>query len=700
MRSGSLLLGCAALLAFAPAAYAADEKGGARALERRVPSAAAFVPGELVVKFRAGTSSAARADALGRARVARSLDAPGLTLVRLPRGAAVRASALALAGDPDVAFAEPNYVYRLATTPDDPFFSDGTLWGLHQDSGADIDAPAAWDTTTGSADVVVAVVDTGVAYDHPDLADNMWANGGETAGDAVDNDGNGFVDDVLGWDFVEEDAAPLDTNGHGTHVAGTIGAVGNNGTGVTGVNWDVSLMALRAGNGRGVLTGADIYAAFQYACAEGADVVNGSFGGSGKSQALANLIASAQCRNTLFVFAAGNDGRNLTTNAASANAYPCEYHRPAPYGYGVRNIVCVGATNPNDALASFSNRGPAAVHLGAPGVAIASAWPGYEAVGTVDDLETDGTWGDPINVQRGTSVPPTWGRSNVEASSPMWSLADSPGLGGRYVNDALTTIRNADPIDLTGRFGCLVDYDLMLETESGFDWFGLLAGTDADADDVELDAFSGTTEDEFVRLSTNLTAFDGEPEVYLRFFLESDNVIRMDGAHVDDVLVRCVTPSVEGYEESAGTSMAAPHVAGVAALLLAAKPGLSVARLKNALLRGVDRKSALTSHFSSGGRLNADRSLTVVHDETSPNTTITARPNNRTTSRRATFRFRSSESGSTFQCRHMNGAWRSCSSPKTYRRLAPGRHTFRVRAVDRNLNVDPTPAVDTWRVRR
>ena len=198
---------------------------------------------------------------------------------------------------------------------------------------------------------------------------------------------------------------PSTTTGHGTHVAGTIGAVGDNARGVAGVNWDVSLMAVRAGGVTG-LTSSDIFEAIQYACDEGAQVVNGSFGGSGKSQALANLIKSVACRDTLFVFAAGNDGVDLTMNTPARNSYPCEYHRPAPHGYSVTNIICVAATTHTDALASYSNRGKAAVHVAAPGgngtTDILSTWPAYDVVWD-DDMEGtlpqfDARWGDRVNI--------------------------------------------------------------------------------------------------------------------------------------------------------------------------------------------------------------------------------------------------------------------------------------------------------------
>src|SRR5918999_2500883 len=278
-----------------------------------------FVPGELVVRFKPGVRESTRASVLRdeRAALGKRLRLPGAVLVRLPAGQSVAAAAEELERHPEVRYAEPNWIHRLDTTPTDTRF--GELWALHQSSDADIDAAEAWDVATGSPNAIVAVVDSGVAYNHPDLAPNMWAN--DDAADGVDSDGNGKVDDSVGWDFVDDDNTPLDEHGHGTHVAGTIGAQGNNSLGVTGVNWDVSIMALRACcDADGFFPTTAIVNAFNYACANGADVVNGSFGGSGVSQTIYDAIAA--CPNTLFVFAAGNSRLDLGVSGS----YPCEYH--------------------------------------------------------------------------------------------------------------------------------------------------------------------------------------------------------------------------------------------------------------------------------------------------------------------------------------------------------------------------------------
>jgi len=282
-----------------------------------------------------------------------------------------------------VLYAEPNFVYSLvgaenveSTTPNDPGFTGSSLWGLHntgQSGGtvdADIDAPEAWDLATGSRDVVVAVIDTGVDHYHPDLAANMWTNPGEVNGDGVDNDGNGYVDDIHGWDFYNNDNNPMDGHNHGTHVAGTIGATGDNSQGVVGVNWEVSIMALKFLNDEGEGTTADAISAIDYAAKMrrdyGVNVVatNNSWGGGGYSTALRDAIEAAGREGILFIAAAGNDSVNTDVVAHYPSNYDSEY------------IISVAATTRNDGLASFSNYGSATVDLAAPGRSIYSSMAG------------------------------------------------------------------------------------------------------------------------------------------------------------------------------------------------------------------------------------------------------------------------------------------------------------------------------------
>ncbi|HDZ44671.1 MAG TPA: LEPR-XLL domain-containing protein [Phycisphaerae bacterium] len=278
-----------------------------------------------------------------------------------------------------VMYIEPNFVHTMgdvieSTMPNDGGFS--SLWGLNntgQTGGladADIDAPEAWDLTTGSADVVIAIVDTGIDYTHPDLAANMWVNPGEIAGDGIDNDGNGYIDDIYGYDFINGDSDPYDDHSHGTHVAGTIGAVGNDAAGVAGVNWTTKLMAMKFLSAGGYGSTAGAIQAINYVTMMRRDfginviATNNSWGGGGYSSALADAISSADQAGVLFIAAAGNSGSNNDVGS----------HYPSNYAYD--NVIAVAATDHNDNLAYFSSYGATTVDLGAPGVSIYSTVPG------------------------------------------------------------------------------------------------------------------------------------------------------------------------------------------------------------------------------------------------------------------------------------------------------------------------------------
>ncbi|MFM7245302.1 MAG: S8 family serine peptidase [Planctomycetaceae bacterium] len=297
----------------------------------------------------------------------------GLELVVAP-GVSPGAMQAWAAGIDGVAGIEPDVAIRPTAVPNDPSFRE--QWGLRNTgqsggtSGADIAAVAAWDVTTGSRSVVVAVIDSGFDYTHPDLAANVWRNPGEVPGDGIDNDGNGFVDDVHGWDFANDDADPMDDDGHGTHVAGTIGAVGDNGVGVTGVAWQVSIMGLKFLDSEGNGYTSDAIAAISYATRMrrefGVNVVatNNSWGGGDRSLALRAAIADGSAAGILFVTAAGNDGINGDRRAN----YPANEDLDA--------VITVTATNRDNRLPSFANYGPVHVDLAAPGVAIRSTIPG------------------------------------------------------------------------------------------------------------------------------------------------------------------------------------------------------------------------------------------------------------------------------------------------------------------------------------
>jgi len=279
--------------------------------------------------------------------------------------------------DPRIEYIEPNYRWSmiragLARLPNDPRFSQ--MWGLHNTgqtggtSDADIDAPEAWDIETGR-EVIVGVIDSGVDWTHEDLSANIWVNTGEIPGNRIDDDRNGYIDDVRGWDFVNNDNDPMDDFGHGTHVAGTIAAAGNNGLGTVGVCWKAKIMPLKFLGVNGSGTTANAILAIEYATRMRAQLTNNSWGGGSFSQALRDAIDAAGRAGQLFIAAAGNGG---TDNIGDNNDLLPHY----PSNYPLDNIIAVAATDHNDRLGIFSNFGLTSVDLGAPGVSILSTLPG------------------------------------------------------------------------------------------------------------------------------------------------------------------------------------------------------------------------------------------------------------------------------------------------------------------------------------
>jgi serine protease len=347
----------------------------------RANRAPAHVPGQLLVRFKSGTppASAQTVHAAHETRVLRSYHVPSnLQLVELPPGLDVPEAIARYRGDPRVLHVQPNHLYRLTERiPDDARFSE--LWGMHNPGetsvpDADIDAPEAWDITTGSPDVILGVLDTGITYDHEDLAGSVFSNPGEIAGNGVDDDANGYIDDVHGINAILHSGDPRDDNGHGTHVSGTIAARGNNGVGVAGVNWEARVLSCKAFDFGGGATEADLLTCMQYfldmktRAENPVNIIatNNSWTGP-FSQPILDAITIHDQAGILFIAAAGN-----ATN--DNDVYPSY-----PASYELANVVAVAATNPLDELAWFSSYGLRSVDVGAPGERVLSTFPlGYE----------------------------------------------------------------------------------------------------------------------------------------------------------------------------------------------------------------------------------------------------------------------------------------------------------------------------------
>jgi subtilisin family serine protease len=337
----------------------------------------AHQPGELLVKFRDG-STAAQQSAVRRGIGAQKLDSVrgNLELVSLPAGKGVAAAVRELSANPAVEYAEPNWVYTHAATSNDPYYTNGSLWGMYGDATSPANqfgsqAGEAWAAgKTSCGTVWVGVIDEGYMYTHEDLAANAGTNPGEIAGNGVDDDGNGYVDDVYGWDFDGNNNTVFDGTGddHGTHVAGTIGGVGGNAKGVAGVCWSVKLINAKflgrnGGTTANAIKSVDYMTDLKTRHNLNMVATNNSWGGGGFSQGLKDAIDRAGAANILFIAAAGNSGAN---NDATPSY---------PSGYSSANIIAVAALASNGTLASYSQYGATTVDICAPGSGIWSTVP-------------------------------------------------------------------------------------------------------------------------------------------------------------------------------------------------------------------------------------------------------------------------------------------------------------------------------------
>ncbi|MCP5007798.1 MAG: S8 family serine peptidase [Planctomycetes bacterium] len=337
------------------------------------PEKPQYVPGEVIVKYRESASSEAISSLSERLQLVTIDSFPfiGVQQAKISEAQTVEGMCEELSKMPDVEYAEPNYYQYALITPNDPKYSQ--QWGLTK-----IQAETAWDTATDSSNVIVAVIDSGVAYDHPDLKANMWKNPDETP-NGIDDDNNGIIDDIYGVNYNRNTTSgdPMDDHDHGTHVAGIISAVGNNNTGVAGTTWKTQIIALKflhpTPDGRASGSSADAIKAIDYAIKKKADIMNNSWGGGGFSRAIEDAIKRANAQGILFVAAAGN----FNIDNDSTPHYPSSYN--------VDNIVAVMATDSADKRSRWgqngSHWGKESVDLAAPGTAILSTVPngGYQS---------------------------------------------------------------------------------------------------------------------------------------------------------------------------------------------------------------------------------------------------------------------------------------------------------------------------------
>lgn len=504
--------------------------------------------------------------------------------------------------DPKVESVSPNYILRaLAITPNDPRFSE--QWGLYNTgqsggiAGADIDAPTAWAVRRDAlASKVVAIIDTGITTNHEDLRDNLWTGPGG----------------IHGRNCVNDDDDPEDDNGHGTHVAGIIGAKGNNGVGTAGVAWNVQLMAVKMLNNMGSGSSADEIEAYEWILQkklEGVDIVavNASYGGGGASDAAKNAIEALGNAGILFIAAAGNESND---NDASPS-YPA--------GYTLPNVISVAATDRKDALASYSNYGRTSVHLAAPGSAILNTWV-YEPSASdhfFDDMESgDGKW-----------------TTSVENPSPEihWRIIDTTGMDGtptkawtdgpdqHYPINQMTYLSVKDDIDLSGTAGepLLFGMKIRCDLEPDYDFLYLQFSKDGGTTWADVHEFTGGG-DNWTDFTIHVPSEYRTANFRFRFFFKTDHsdlLFSYAGVQIDDV---GVGSSTDTYITISGTSMATPFVTGAAALVSSQFPGESMEQIRARILNSVNRLSTLTGKVSTGGRLNLARALGAASPDDNP----------------------------------------------------------------------------------
>jgi len=552
-----------------------------------------YVPGEVLVKFKPSAIAQMRAASIaaqGHAILAH-LEQPGWTQVKLAADHSVAEALVVYQNDPNVEAVQPNYIYHAAAVPNDTQY--GQLWAFKNTgqtitsgtyaptsgtAGDDMNIEPAWGHITDCSSVVVAVIDSGVNYNQEDLAANMW------------NGGPSFPNH--GYDYVDNDNDPMDLKGHGTHVAGIIGAAGNNATGTTGVCWKASIMAVRVLDATGRGTTASIIQGVNFAVTHGAKVINMSLGGNGALDlAYSNAITSAQISDVVVVVAAGNETSNNDVTAV----YPCNFTQP--------NLICVAALDQNYALASFSNFGATSVDVGAPGTNILSSYAGTTTT-TPDSLTTwtiSGGWTHVVNNGHDFLVDP------------------APFLVAKYVANLNDTATKA--FITSAASSVVLNFSAAINLANSGD--SLVVGVDPNGVNPFGAGLTGSipgpldTAGSVSRFPVDISNCAGKTSCLIGFKLATGPSTPGDfGIGITQFSITTLTLTTNTYQIDNGTSMASPEVAGLAAMLRAYNPQYTYADTVNAIKNGGRSIPALAGKTTTGKAVDVMQSLAYINPPT------------------------------------------------------------------------------------
>jgi thermitase len=606
---------CIGLLALSAPAVAAD-----LSISPTRPTRPAFVEGEILIKFKPGVD-VSQQQQIASAFAVKPQQPFGkqkrMMHLILPKGQSVQQAIATYQADPAVEYAQPNYIYHATAIPDDLDY--GQLWGLKNigqtiqnpvyannnpgSSGADIDAELAWDEITDCSTTIVAVLDTGIDYTHQDLATNMW-----------DGTSSGYPNH--GYDFVDDDNDPRPVGAdehHGTHVAGTIGAVGNNARGTTGVCWQAQIMSVRVLDANGALgTSLQLFNGIKFATDQGAHVINMSLGGEIPfDQTASDAISYARDHDVIVIVAAGNgglDGIGDNNDGGGDDGDPST--RFYPCAFSQDNLVCVAALDQAYQLTTFSNYGSLSVDLGAPGANVLSTFPGQSFTNLLNGGWTtnNGRWATTLcnfgaGAYRMLVNPTDW-------CPPLSSYTPN-------ANDQVYRTLNLSSADAAE-----LSYLAFVDVETNFDFFVTAydnaGGNPFDgANDTVLQSTTIAQANTIYALSfTHNLAGCRSASCTLGFQLTSDPSIQRSGIGIFDLTVNTLELGANFYQKFNGTSMASPHVAGIAALVRAYNPDYTYRDTVAALKNGGEARSLLAGKTTSGKAANAMGSLSYINPPT------------------------------------------------------------------------------------